>query len=429
MLLRGDLHSTMSDASASVCILHPADPIGVIPGGIDTFIRGILRWAPHDLDMRLVGVTTNATERPPGRWVECNTGRRRFDFYPVMALKNAGRKHRIPLTLRYALAMLARHPTIDADVLEFHRIEPALTFMRDARPKNLFMHQNMRILWNNQSDIRWRHLPSLYFRLEDLLLPRMSSIFAVREDAAKAYAERFPRLAERVHFTPTWMDPDIFYPVGDAERIDQRRALNRKFGFLDTDQLLVTVGRLDTQKDPHLLLDAYRNVLARNPEARLIFVGDGVLRPDVEDRIRAHGLGGQVVLAGLQPPGDVARLLQAADLFVLSSAYEGMPMSVLEALGTGLPVATTQVGEVGRVVHSGLNGTIATGRTPAELAEAIQRCLDNLDRFRGTPCTRAVEDYTPAKVLAPIYENYRRLANHGRAVRRHRLPHHQGKHA
>lgn len=410
----------MSDASTSVCILHPADPIGVIPGGIDTFIRGILRWAPQDLDMRLIGVTTSATERPPGRWVECDAGRRSFAFYPVMALKNAGRRQRVPLTLRYALAMLHKHPRIDADVLEFHRIEPALTFMRDVRPKNLFMHQNMSILWNSQSDIRWRHLPSLYFRLEDLLLPRMSSIFAVREDAAKAYAERFPRLAERVCFTPTWMDPEIFYPLSDTERTEERAALNRKFGFLETDQLLVTVGRLDMQKDPLLLLEAYRMVLVKNPTARLILVGDGVLRPEVEDKISAHGLGDRVVLAGLQPPRDVARLLQAADLFVLSSAYEGMPMSVLEALGTGLPVATTQVGEVSRVVRSGSNGVIASGRTAAELAAAIQQCLENLDRFRGAPCTEAVADYTPEKILAPIYETYRRLAENGRAVRRHR---------
>ena len=117
---------------------------------------------------------------------------------------------------------------------------------------------------------------------------------------------------------------------------------------------------------------------------------------------------------GVLPPAAVAEHLNAADLFVLSSAYEGMPISVLEALGCGLPVCATDVGEVRRVVASGINGEIVAERTPQALARSIQQCLANLDRYRGPPAIDAARPFVPSNVLRPIYENYLRLAR-GRA--------------
>ena len=397
-----------------MCILHPADPLGVIPGGIDTFIRGILRWAPDDLQMRLVGVTTNQSDRPPRQWTICDTGRSVFSFYPVIELRRPERRSRIPLTLRFTLSLILQRPPIEADVLEFHRIEPMLAFLRDRRPKTAFMHQNMAILRNQQSDIRWKYFPSIYYKAENILLPKLNSLFTVREDAAQAYAESYPILAERFRFIPTWMDPEVFFPFDAGERTGIRDELNREFGVSNSDRVLITVGRLDIQKDPLLLLEAYRIVHAKNPNVRLIYVGDGVLRSSLENALRQHGLTERVALAGLRPAGGVARMLQAADLFVLSSAYEGMPMCVLEALGTGLPVATTDVGEVGRVVRPGVNGAISRERTAAELAAIIEQCLANLDQYRGGPCIGAVERYTPDIILGPVYENYRQLAAQNR---------------
>ncbi|MGH9893273.1 MAG: hypothetical protein ACREA0_15040, partial [bacterium] len=67
----------------STCIVFPTDPMGSVPGGIDTFIRGLLRWAPDDIDMSLIGMTTDGTAWPVGRWHVCNAGRHPFRFYPV----------------------------------------------------------------------------------------------------------------------------------------------------------------------------------------------------------------------------------------------------------------------------------------------------------------------------------------------------------
>lgn len=396
--------------NSRVCIVYPADPLGVIPGGIDTFIRGILRWAPSDIRINVVGITTDEASRPVGQWTACHLGDRTFQFYPVLALKSSERQARFPVTLRFLLALMRRKLSVPADVLEFHRVEPCLAFFRDRRPKTLVMHQNMKVLRHADSDIRWKYSPKLYFMLEDILLPRMSTIYCVRDDAAASYRERFPESSNRIHFTPTWVDTEIFQPPSVDGRRQGRESLNKEFGFADSNFVLVTVGRLDKQKNPLLLVDGFALLHRKMPDARLMFVGDGVLRGQIEDRIAHFKLESEIKLCGVRSASEVSRYLQGSDTFVLSSAYEGMPICVLEALGSGLPVVSTDVGEVARVVRPEINGALVARHDAEALANAIAQCRRNIEQYRGKPCSDAVQDYTPQKVLKPIFENYRRLA-------------------
>jgi len=397
-----------------VCTIYPADPVGTIPGGIDTFIRGILRWAPDDISFSLVGVTTDRAARPPGKWTECDLGRRKFWFYPIIALDDPGGRSILPLSLRFSTALSVRKISRDFDILEFHRIEPSLPYYFSDTPKNAFIHQNMDVLLHKHSDIRWRHLPWLYYKLEDRLLPRMRSVFCVREDAVAAFRKRFPEFAERFRFIPTWMDPDLFHPVSDDRRSELKTRLGKTYGFQTNDVLLVSVGRLDHQKNPLLLLDAFDNVAQVIRDARLVMVGDGVLRDKVLAHLKKRGLKDRVILAGLRSAAEISDLLRVSSVFVLSSAYEGMPMCVLEALGSGLPAAVTDVGEIRRIIRPGVNGEIAETHSPDALAAAILGCIEHHDVFRGKPCLDVALRYTPSEVLKPVYDNYRRLAGSSR---------------
>jgi glycosyltransferase involved in cell wall biosynthesis len=392
---------------------YQTDPAAVIPGGIDTFIRGMLKAAPGDIELSVVGLTTDPVVRPVGRWSECKVDGRSVWFFPVGWLRNPRGRSRIPLSLQLTWG-IARHFYACAsgcDVLEFHRVEPSLAFLRDARPKNAFIHSNTADATRDpHSDIRWKAAPWLFFRIERLTLGAMASVFGVRADAVEAYRTQYPRLAERFRFIPTWTDPEVFAPAAPAEKSELRASVGSGLGIRPDDQVLISVGRLDSGKRPLLMVDGFARLVRARPQLKLVLVGDGALRRDVEARAAEHGLSGRVLLAGLRTPRQVADLLRISDCFVLTSAYEGMPMCVLEALGCGIPAVSTRVGEIARVVKPGVTGELIDTADPEGIAFALSQVISRPESYTARACVAAVADYVPDKVLAPVFEQYRRLA-------------------
>jgi glycosyltransferase involved in cell wall biosynthesis len=142
--------------------------------------------------------------------------------------------------------------------------------------------------------------------------------------------------------------------------------------------LLVSVGRLKAPKDFMTLARA----LARMPVGSFdaLIVGDGPDRPALEAELGLLGIGDRVQLAGER--NDVRELLAAADIFVLSSVSEGLPVSVLEAMAAELPVVASRVGGVPELVADGENGFLVPPRAPDELAAAIGRLVEDRDLRR-----------------------------------------------
>jgi glycosyltransferase involved in cell wall biosynthesis len=395
-----------------VGIVYPVDPQGTMLGGIESFIRGIIRYAPEDIRIEVIGVTTDPSVRKVGAWTQQALGNVAYGHLPVCELTAAGRQPLVPMAVRFMASLLPHVSRLCGrfDVLEFHRLEPLALFIRDQTPKTAVLHQNMDVIRTDASDIRWRYLPGLYFLLERALVNRVASAFFVRSDAVESYRRRYPHMENRFRFTPTWVESEIFNPLPTAAREQLRTRLLGPLGVQPDDRVLITVGRLDRQKDPLLLMAAFAELCRGRPNLRLVFVGDGVLRAETEDAARRLGIADRVIFAGLKPPAEVAGYLNASDLFVLSSAYEGMPISLLEAMACGLPACSTDVGEVRRVVTDGVNGRIVAERTASSLARGLADCLDRLEYYRGEPALSGARPFTPEKVLGPLYENYRRLA-------------------
>ncbi len=128
------------------------------------------------------------------------------------------------------------------------------------------------------------------------------------------------------------------------------------------------------------LLDAVARVQERTPAIRLLLVGDGDLRGDLEAQARSLGLSETVTFAGHRT--DVPKALAVFDVFVLPSLWEGMPNVVLEAMAAGLPVVATAVGGTPEVVVDGVTGFLVPPRDPDALAEAITRLLRDPDLRR-----------------------------------------------
>ena len=133
------------------------------------------------------------------------------------------------------------------------------------------------------------------------------------------------------------------------------------------DYVVLTPARLHPQKGHTYLLAA----AAQTPEATFVFAGDGPLRGALETQARELGVSDRCVFLGER--SDVPDLLAAADLVVLPSLFEGLPVSVLEALAAERPVVATAIGGTDEAIHAGESGLLVPPRDPGALASAIRR--------------------------------------------------------
>ncbi len=185
--------------------------------------------------------------------------------------------------------------------------------------------------------------------------------------------------ASIIHAIPNGVDTTCFHPSSPSERAALRRELSLPaFG-----PLVAYTGRLAPEKGVDVLLSAWPAVIAANPAAKLVLVGSG----GDDHVLRGHavelGISGSVLFAGGVP--DSSPYLRAADVGVLPSRTEGMPVALLEAMACALPVVATAVGGTKEVLADGVTGRLVPSEDPAALARGLVEALsgDALALGRG----------------------------------------------
>ncbi len=137
---------------------------------------------------------------------------------------------------------------------------------------------------------------------------------------------------------------------------------------------LVFVGRLAGVKGVPVLLDALAELSQEIPGLRVTLIGDGPERADLEQRAKVLGLGSVVTFAGYKSQAAVAATLAQSDLLVLPSFAEGVPVTLMEAMASGLPVLATRVGGISELVEDGISGFLV----PPGNSEALTSRLRDL---------------------------------------------------
>jgi glycosyltransferase involved in cell wall biosynthesis len=202
-------------------------------------------------------------------------------------------------------------------------------------------------------------------------------------------------------------DPPAVIPNGvDVARLwrpDARERWRKENGFAADDVLLVSLARLDPQKNPLMLIDAFARAAANTSRCRLLMAGSGSLL----ERARQAAPAG-VHLLGVRR--DVPEMLSAADAFVLASDWEGNPMSVMEAMAAGLPVVATAVGGVPEVV--GEAGVLVAPGDVDALAAALKGiCGDRALRERlGEKARLLAAEFGADRMIDSYSRLFQRLA-------------------
>jgi glycosyltransferase involved in cell wall biosynthesis len=203
-----------------------------------------------------------------------------------------------------------------------------------------------------------------YEWLEWLAYQRVDCLFAVSENSME-FLSRRGMMRCKTAVVPNMVTPLI------AKTPIEKPHKGRKV-------TLLFLGRLSREKGLDVLLEALH--LRVFSHLKLTVVGEGPERHSLEETMRTYGLENQVYFEGFKQ--DIKPYLEEADALVMPSRTEGMPMALLEAAVSGIPVIATKVGGIPEIVIHNQNGLLVTPENPAQLADAIENMVKELERIK-----------------------------------------------
>jgi len=240
-------------------------------------------------------------------------------------------------------------------------------------------------------DVVHTHLNVLKYAVPAAKLAGIRNCVHTVHNVAQEEAEgRVVQTISRIYFRNGWVTPVALSPkVQDSlvdfygldrkaipvicNGIDLSRCIPKENYAADTVRL-IHVGRFNEQKNHKGLLEAFRLLLQEHPRCTLDLLGDGELRQPMETYSKELGIREKVRFLGSR--SDVYSYLQEADIFLMPSKFEGMPMTIIEAMGTGLPVVASPVGGIPDMLTHGESGLLASGE-PEVFAQAVELLISD----------------------------------------------------
>ena len=229
-----------------------------------------------------------------------------------------------------------------------------------------------------------RHAHFLRDKIELMILSSVNKVLGVGKSVSDIYE---PILGREVSVLANAVDENTKLTK------QEYKMLRAQIGLASSQPTFISVGRLSPDKDVDGLLQAFSIIRKSAQNAALLIVGDGELRPELEEKAQSLGLEKAVFWLGMR--NDVPKLLAVSDVYISASRREGLPISLLEAMMAALPMVVTDVGEVAALVGNDA-GILVPHSEPTLLAEAALRVLEmpNYGKVLGEAgLARARKDY------------------------------------
>ena len=229
-------------------------------------------------------------------------------------------------------------------------------------------------------------------------------IIAISEGVKKVLLESGVP-ARLVEVIPSGIDLSPF------REVESRDFLHREFSFAPDNYLVGIVAALEDHKGHTYLIQASKILKSQAPKIKIIVVGSGSLRWELDKQVQKLGVEDIVLFLGFRE--DVPRILASLDLFVLSSHLEGLGSSILDAMASRLPIVATQTGGIPEVVIHRETGLLVPPRNPSALAEAIlklYRDRDLAERLGKKGFEVVYQKFSAEAMAEKVMDLYQRLA-------------------
>ena len=265
----------------------------------------------------------------------------------------------------------------------------------------VYLGGTRRVFYTPQTvDIRVSRWQNVYILLEYIMARLTEQIFSVCQvDADRMVSWGIPE--EKVSVIPNGIELSIF------NNLEDRYATCRRLGLNPDYPVIMQVGRLNPQKDPEMFLHGARRVLRICPNAQLVWIGEGPLFNHVQSVVKALGLQNNIHLLGRID--QAYRCMVAADVVTLTSRWEGLPYSILEAMACSKPVVSTAVNGCPEVVLNSKTGFLVDVGDASGWADRVLQLLANpqLAKSMGSAGRQHVEEnFSLSKMLSQVEQSY-----------------------
>lgn len=215
-----------------------------------------------------------------------------------------------------------------------------------------------KVIYSERGDPGDKEYSGLLDVIRRMTLPRIDG-FVFQSAGAQSYFDA------KVQSRSTIISNPVFVNAEDYPAVQTRR------------KAIVTVGRLHPQKNQKLLINAFSKIADKIPDYTLEIYGDGELKEDLQMQIDDLGLSNRAFLMGTSK--EIHKLIYDASLFVLSSDYEGLPNTLIEAMALGIPSISTDCkpGGAREIIDNGVNGEIVRCNDETSLSMSMLNLLDN----------------------------------------------------
>lgn len=191
---------------------------------------------------------------------------------------------------------------------------------------------------------------------------------------------------------------------GTENSIKQIKGIRGEFNIPKETPIIGTVMRLKTPKQPQFTIRVFKELIDRGHDLRLVIIGDGPLMDECKKLIKEYSLDERVILAGERP--NARELIYDFNIFTLFSKWEGLPITIIEAMFAGLPVVASRAGGISELITNEINGYLLDGFDYKNGADLIERILlEGTGKMMGAlGCRKAMLEFTKARMLKE-YEN------------------------
>ena len=321
-----------------VIIVAGMDPNVHKTGGIASYLSNLinhLQSSNDNIQITFIGISYSDEDDYP------------FTFIPVGKNIKSGYRYVLNLFLKVPFLKIPTTSIIHANGIDemfpfilFHRKNPKVCRLAGKTIETVYL-------------LHGKFIGKIYEMVGNFTLQRSDCCIAVDESTAEYFIGKYPWLKNKVKIIYAGIDLKKFRPLDKSK-------LREKYKFDKNNEIIIYVGRLEIEKNVGFLIRAFVNVKMLIKNSELILVGDGRDRINIERFVDQNGIK-DVTFMGTVNHNKIPEIIDCADVCALCSLYEGSPAIVKEALACGIPVISTDVGDVKKWITSDTIGKIVDG--------------------------------------------------------------------